>query len=200
MPISTKNINDKKVTKTSPMRMAQLELERFHRPLFDLERVKYPKFIPRLCYNDSGLGEKVIGLYPKEIYGGHDIYVEFCNKNNQPEDPNRTLWKWIYNPEFSTEYKKSDPHPATGDRRYIIPIEELVNVTELHAPKNTEEATEEETIEEKPKEELEFEDVPDANSDVPYESMTLRDYAAIQWKKPVSHKKWLNELVKQNQV
>lgn len=34
-----------------------------------------------------------------------------------------------------------------------------------------------------------------AGADLPYTKMSLRDYAAIQWKRPVSHKKWLNELI-----
>ena len=43
-----------------------------------------------------------------------------------------------------------------------------------------------------------FEDFVDVSADVPYDSMTLRDFAAIQWKKPVSHKRWLNELITKN--
>ena len=35
--------------------------------------------------------------------------------------------------------------------------------------------------------------------DSPYEKMTMRDYCAIQWKRPVSEKQWLNDLIKQEQ-
>ena len=31
--------------------------------------------------------------------------------------------------------------------------------------------------------------------DILYSEMTIADYAAIMWKKPVSNRQWLNELI-----
>ena len=180
MALSTKNIGDNKPRLSKREKI--LALMKDHQPLFDKEGISNPKFIPRLCYKQKG--EMIIGFYNMEITGGNDIYIEFCDRSFLPEDDKRTLYKWIFNPEYTTEYAKSDPHPATGDRRYLIPVAELINVTELHNTPTPE-------VEEKD----EFEELTDGVSDVPYDAMTLRDYAAIQWKKPVSCKKWLNELV-----
>lgn len=179
MAISTTNLSDNKPKLTKREKI--LALMNDHKPLFEKEGIQNPKFIPRLCYKHKG--ELIIGFYNMEITGGNDIYIEFCDRNFIPEDTKRTLYKWVFNPEYSSEYEKSDPHPATKDRRYLIPVNELINVTQLYnAPK---------VVQEK----LEFEDLNTEILDVPYDAMTLRDYAAIQWKKPVSYKKWLNELV-----
>lgn len=190
MAVKTKNLNG---VNGDYKRKLVLALMKHHEPLFEKECVNNPKFIPRLCYVHEN--EKIIGFYSKELYGGENIYIEFCNRNLEPEDPNRTLWKWIYNPEFATEYKMSDPHPDTKDRRYLIPVDELINVTELHSAKNTNTIVTKQPVSEKESEDLFIDESYGAGLDVPYEAMTLRDYAAIQWKKPVSQKVWLNELI-----
>lgn len=182
--LSTKDLSgsgNKPLTKRDKIKALALH----HKPLFEKEGVSNPKFIPRMCYAHKG--EKIVGFYAKEIYGEADIYTEFCSRDYDPEDPERTLWKWIYNPEYKTEYVQSDPHPATGDRRFLIPIDELISITALHKSMPKEE--EDEKI---------FIESPSAGEDVPYDAMTLRDYAAIEWQKPVSLKPWLNDLISNN--
>lgn len=188
MALSTKKLNPVSDNNSGKSKREKVQdLLKHHSELLKFEDVTNPKFIPRLCYKHKG--ELIIGFYKREIEGGVDIYIEFCDRNYMPEDPKRTLYKWYYNPEYHDEYELSEPHQSTGDQRYLIPIDELVNLNELYEEKIKKE--------EKPKIQTElFKDLPDPGSDVPYESMTLRDYAAIQWKKPVSLKKWLNEIIK----
>ena len=119
------------------------------------------------------------------MYKRQDLYTEFVSRDYEPEDPERRLWKWVYNDSYDEEYAKSDPHPTTGDKRYLIPIEELIEV---------------EVKQEVKQKEILFEPLPDANADVPFNAMTLRDYAAIQWKLPVSHKAWLNNLINDKDI
>lgn len=187
MGISTKKVNNPKNVKSKREKVSLLRKQ--HASLFSKEKILNPKFSPRMCYMLDG--ELVISFYDRELYGGADLYTEFCNRDYEQEEkggyPKGTLWKWIYNPEYRTEYKKSDLNAGINDVRYIIPIEELINVTELHSSVN------------KPSEEEEtLLDTPTAGEDVPYSSMTLRDYVAIQLKKPVSHKQWLNEIISKN--
>jgi hypothetical protein len=180
MAIST---TSKQEEKGPTKREKVLLLMEKHKPLFEKEGVTNPKFIPRMAYKHNG--ELIIGFYPKEMYGEQDIYTEFCSREYEPEDPERILYKWKYNPHYEEEYEASDPHPTTGDVRYLIPVDELINVAEEHKGE--------------PKDQPElFEEFDKKSSDVPYDAMTLRDYAAIQWQKPVSHKKWLNELITKN--
>lgn len=190
MAISTKKVIDESIEKK---REKILSLMHYHKPLFKKENVLNPKFIPRLCYPYKE--KKVVSFYPKELYGGVDIYIEFCDRDYVPEDSERTLWKWVYNPDYSTEYELSDPHPATKDRRYIIPVNDLINVTELYkelekVPIILSEAATLQHIED-----TMIAENMGTGSDIPYDALTLRDYAAIQWKKPVSYKPWLNELI-----
>ena len=189
MALSTKNLGNasSEAPKGKSKREKVQELLIHHKEILELEGVSNPKFIPRLCYKHKG--ELIIGFYKIEIEGGVDIYTEFCDRNFVPEDPKRTLYKWYYNPEYADEYELSDPHPSTGDRRYLIPIEELVNLNEVYETNLKKENTTEGIQTDL------FDTLPDPGSDIPYKAMTLRDYAAIQWKRPVSQKKWLNELI-----
>jgi hypothetical protein len=143
-------------------------------------------------------------LYRREIYGGKDVYIEFCDRDYIPQDPERTLWKWIFNPEFMTEYPKSDPHPTSGDQMYLIPISELVNISRLHYPERPLPQPTVAQLDISPKVESKEEEVPtqpslepvsESESDEPASNLTIRDYAAIHWMKPVSVKPWLNELI-----
>ena len=118
--------------------------------------------------------------------GGVDIYTEFVSKSNEPEDPERRLWKWPFNPEYDTEYEKSDPHPATGHIRYYIPVDELIDVAELHRDEVVQTT-------------LQLID-PTINAeadDAPINEMTIRDKIAIKWLEPISKKEWLNKLIKE---
>lgn len=191
MTLSTKDFskNPKKDTKKETTREKVAKLREKHEPLFHKEKMAdlcgdSPKFIPRMAYKHKG--ELVIGFYPREIYGNTDIYTEFVSRDYTPEDKQRRLYKWMFNSEYATEYELSDPHDATGDRRYLIPVDELVDVQEFHDDRETDET------------ETQVSELPDIDSDIPYDAMTLRDYAAIKWKKPVSHKKWLNTLITNN--
>tara|TARA_R110002153_G_scaffold34900_2_gene103939 strand:+ start:2954 stop:3514 length:561 start_codon:yes stop_codon:yes gene_type:complete len=176
--ISTKDLDN---TGGKPSKREKiLELKKKHTEIFKKEKVDYPKFIPRMAYKHDG--ELIVGFYPSEAKGGTDIYTEFVSRDYEPEDPERRLWKWIYNSNYADEYKCSEPHPTTGDKRFLVPIEELINVTELY----------EKQIQNKIED---FEDVPDQNSDLPIDGLTIRDFASIIWSEPVSHKAWLNKLI-----
>lgn len=207
MAIGTKSLSDTPIKNTGKTKREKVQNLRVkHEPLFVKEGAVNAKFIPRMAYKHNG--ELIIGFYDKEVYGGEDVYTEFCSRDYNPEDPERRLWKWKYNPEYKTEYELSEPHPGTKDRRFLIPIDELINVTELYNPKV--ETTPAPTVEVEadkpqiqPKEEESskistkslLDEVSSAGEDVPYSAMSLRDHAAIMWQKPVSKRKWLNELI-----
>ncbi len=186
--LKKKSGNATKTTLSKRERIKELMSE--HSVLFLKEGVKNPKFIPRLCYMHKG--QKIVGFYPSEIKGEQDIYAEFCDRNDVPEDPERTLYKWKYNAHYEEEYETSEPHPVTGDKRYLIPVDELLIVKNLHIHPVTTHALEENSPEV-------AELVISEDLDVPYSQMTLRDYAAIKWRKPVSSKRWLNELIMQTE-
>lgn len=163
------------------------KLREFHTATINELGVSHFFLLGKMSYLDKG--KKVISFFHSEISKGQDIFVEFTNRYNVPEFPDRTLYRWRFNPHFEEEYEKTDPHPVTGHIRYLVPTEEL---TYVKAPESTTSAPVVEPIEP-----IEFELV-DANTDLPLDQLTIRDLAAIMLKRPVSQKPWLNEIIKQS--
>lgn len=177
MSLSTKDpVNRKEKT---------LELFQEHAYKFELLDIGDPLFIPKCAYKPYGGSEHVIGFFLNEIKRGEDIYTEFASIELEPEDPNRTLYKWRYNPHYATEYATTEPN-AKGDVRYLVPVAELIKI----------EITKEDLIPKQQELFPDFDEIMDPNTDAPLSSLTIRDLAAIMLKKPVSQKKWLNDLIK----
>jgi hypothetical protein len=114
-------------------------------------------------------------LFPGELKSEKDIYIEKVSKEYEPEDPERTLYKWKYNPHYRDEYETKQIGP-TNDACYIVPFNELIKV-ELNNEAD------------------EF-DIPDPTEDLPISELTIRDLTAILTSKPVSLKPWLNKIIK----
>jgi len=158
------------------------KLREFHQPTFVEMGVPDAFFIPKMAYRPTGKSELYIGLFPSEVTRGIDLYIEFCSRENDPEFEDRGLYKWKYNAHFEEEYEKTDPVGAASNFRYLIPIAELIKIKTYD--QNQVAQTQ-----------IEF-DLPDANIDLPFDQLTMRDFAAIMLKKPVSKKQWLNEIIK----
>ena len=165
------------------------KLREFHQKTLDTIGVSDALFIPKMAYRPYGKTELHIAFFASEINKGEDVYVEFTSKELVPEDPERRLYKWRFNPHFEEEYEKTDPHPVTGHFRYLVPTEELVYI------KMVEETPVPPVIETIVPKEF---DLVDANTDLPLDQLTIRDLAAILLKRPVSQKPWLNEIIKQS--
>lgn len=160
------------------------ELIKHHQWKFDLLREDSPLFIPKCAYYPKGKNEHHIGFFPSEVRKGRDIYTEFTSIDLDPEDANRTLYKWRYNPHYEEEYDKTEI-VGNNQFRYLVPVSELVKI--------------EFDPEEKEPEQLalfpNFDQIMDPDADSPISQMTVRDLAAIMLNKPVSHKQWLNDII-----
>jgi len=161
------------------------DLKKLHEEKFQKLGLNNPLFIPRKCYIPMGEVDQVVSFFEQDFAKGKDIYTHFVSKGYDSEDSQNRLWKWTYNPYYATEYKKSDPHPDTGNVRFIVPVEELELIDDAYFNKNAP-ASVAFDIDEA---------IPNPNEDPLIEQMTIRDLAAILLKKPVSRKKWLNEIV-----
>lgn len=173
-------------------------LRMHHQEMFDELGISNALFFPKMAYVPKFGKEKVISFFPSEISRGQDIYTEFVSRDYNPEDPDRKLWVWKHNPFYETEYQTSEPHPVTGDVRYLIPIDELIqaNASEIEDEMDPNYVPWKEDDEPAS---LDFsKTLPDADlGDIPLSEMTMRDYAAIHLNKPVSRKKWLNDIINQ---
>lgn len=164
------------------------DLRKLHLEKFEKLKLTNPVFIPRICYIPMGESEQVVSFFEQDFKKGQDIYTHFVSKGYDSEDPKNRLWKWTYNPYYATEYKKSEPHPETGNIRYIVPVEELELIDDEYIQLATGSASES----------IVFDidqEIPNPNEDPLISDMTIRDLAAIMLKKPVSRKKWLNEII-----
>ena len=141
----------------------------------------------------------------------------------KPFHEDRVLCKYKINPHFAEEYeKKENINQNTGEPyfTYTVPLAEMIAVNldgrEMTYPMyekakespSKEEITIprlqnslvfpnfEEEYTKKPEQvkEITLEDIL-VGDDLPISNMTITDFAAIMWKKPVSNKIWLNSLI-----
>jgi hypothetical protein len=178
MSLSTKVTSSNRQEKTE-------ELIKFHDWKFKLLDEDNPLFIPKCAYCPKGKSELFIGFFASELKKNRDIYTEFTSIDLDPEDPDRNLYKWRYNPHFEDEYEKTDPG-ANGHFRYLVPVSELIKIEFEKTDLN---ATGPGTLF------PDFDEIMDPDADNMLSQITIRDLAAILLKKPVSHKKWLNDLI-----
>jgi hypothetical protein len=164
-------------------------MEEFHRSTFDALRIEEPFFIPKLFYKPTGLPEKCIALFASEVAKGLDVYTENADAENISLDPDRRLYKWRYNLNFREEYSSSE---SNGSIRYFIPVSELILI-KTNSPDIL--------LEEKAKgpEQIKLDlKVHVDQEDIFLSNATLRDFAAVILKQPVSNKEWLNELIQKS--
>lgn len=159
------------------------ELLKHHDWKFKLIQEDSPLFIPKCAYIPKGMNELHVGFFLSEVKKGKDIYTEFTSIDLDPEDPDRALYKWRFNPHYDEEYERTEPG-ANGHFRYLVPVSELVKI-EIEK----EEPTQASLF-------PDFDEIMDPDQDAPFNQITLRDLAAIMLNKPVSHKQWLNEIIK----
>jgi hypothetical protein len=120
MSLSTKTVSVNRQEKTE-------ELLKHHDWKFKLIQEENPLFSPKCAYVPKGMNEMHIGFFASEVKKARDIYVEFASIDLDPEDPDRTLYKWRFNPHFNEEYERTEPG-TNGHFRYLVPVSELVKI------------------------------------------------------------------------
>lgn len=177
-------------------------LREFHQPTFAKLGLVNPTLYGKLVYTPTGKSELYTSFFHSEISRGNDIYIEATTRDIVPEKEDRALYQWKFNPHFDEEYEKTaelDP----GKVRYLVPLSELI-VIKRYTPEEVNPTAKEEIILETDaeKEIIENSDfdfdspVKLTDKETPITEMTIRDFAAIILKKPVSKKEWLNEIIK----
>jgi hypothetical protein len=168
------------------------KLREYHQPYFDAAGISKAYFYPKLAYRPEGKDELYCGFFFSEMIKATDIYIEFSTINFETEDSERSLYVWKHNPHFEEEYEKTPPS-ANGAVRYLIPVAELTKVDKSTVMKKPE------VVEKKTIADVSV-SIGDPEVDCPLNAMTVRDLAAILLRKPVSQKKWLNDIVTQTKI
>ena len=160
------------------------DLYEYQMEKFMQEGVSEPLFIPKMAYKPSTKDEKHITFFASELERAEyydvpkNVYTEFISSEYIPEDAKRTLYKWVFNPHWRTEYDVIEATESIQER-YMIPVAELRIVQQAAAQK-----------------EIKLPALDLGPTDEPFNMLTIRDLAAIMLKKPVSNKQWLNEIIK----
>jgi len=153
----------------------------YHKSTFDALNIQNPFFVPCMAYKPYGKNELHISLFPSQLLKEKDIYTELINKEYDPDSETRTLYKWRHNKFWSEEYDSVEIENST-DRRYLVPLNELIPVEKPQSVIREFES---------------FEDIfNEEQEDILLSEMTIRDFAAIILRKPVSNKKWINQIIK----
>ena len=158
------------------------EMRKFHQKTFDELGVTNPFFICKLSYKHPSKDENIVALFLSEINKGVDVYIEFGDSMYTPQDPERRLYLYRYNPHFETEYEMVN---SGGVIRYLVPTSDLVHV------KNN--PPEEQKVESQTQNVLDIQEY--IEEDLPLRDATIRDLLAVMTNKPVSKKEWLNDLI-----
>jgi hypothetical protein len=183
-----------------------------------------PFFIIKTAFFQKGKFGRHVQFFESEVGKGEDIYVEFYDNvtdannvvtNVIPFSEDRQLFKYKYNPYFQEEYEKKEGISFKGDPylSFTVPVSELTAIMSdgSEITYNLYEKRKAEREAELPKQQNKLSVFPDfeqefspaveetASSqsveDAPFSELTIRDLAAIMLMKPVSNKKWLNDLV-----
>jgi len=178
------NTVDKPEDKREKLRL----LREFHKPVFEALGIPDALFIPKLAYKPAGMTEKAVAYFASEMAKGQDIYTEFADSEYDPQDSERRLYKWRFNHNYKEEYQLVE---SSGTFRYLVPVAELVLVKTNSPDILVEQAATKGNIQLK----LEEVSATPQREDLSLKDASLRDIAAILWKKPVSNKKWVNDLI-----
>lgn len=152
-----------------------------HQPVFESLGIPGALFFPKMAYRPRGKDELYVGFFGSEFKREADVYTEFVSSEYYPEDANRTLWVWRYNPHWEEEYETTEPNNL-GHVRYLVPVSELTKVS-LSKIKEQEDPF------------LSLGSSLVEEEDLTLDEMTIRDFATIMTGRALSHKPWLNKLI-----
>lgn len=197
--LATKNLNTvstKKLDATDRKRLIE-EIINYHEPAFELLDIEQAtQFYPKVSFMWSD--EPHISLFKKELSEPY-FYIELVNEDYTPKDSARSLYRFRGSPECINEYFGKKEMGTFGEYfRYFVPLHdfEKVDLKELLG-QNIEPVQSFEIKKEFDLKPMVFEETYDdeEETDALMSKLTIRDHAAIQWKLPVSNKKWLNNLI-----
>ncbi len=166
-------------------RTRMAELRKLHQPVFDEISQSDAFFVCKAPHYRSEVDRRIVQLYPSEIRNakGRDIFIEFTSLDYVPEEDPRMLRRWKYNPNWETDYQLLETKSKTGIKFYAVPVDEI--------PPFKIEKQQQMSFRDPEEDDIDF-----SVDDAELGEMSLRDFAAIMWKSPVSQRPWLNELIR----
>lgn len=176
-----------------PVRLKESRL--YHKELIERLHIDPKDFGIKSVYDEDGM--EGIPLFGNEFLTEKGYYFEMITKNMEFM-PDRQVYKVSRNEEFEKEYMKVSKEIPGVSPRYLVPVAELrpVDLQSVIISKESAVLSSDEILNKNKKKTFSDSDFNVSLEDAPYSEMTIRDYIAIHTGRPVSLKKWLNELVK----
>ena len=181
--------------KIRPVRLS--EARQYHKDLIERLGISPNDFNIKVPWKDR-YGRDCVLLFDSEFLKEKGFYFEMADSNlNFHED--RKVYKVSRNTNYKDEYEKYESiYNGEVKVKYIVPFEELrpIDAQSVYITKGAAISSSEEILAENRKKTFTSPVNTVTLEDAPYMEMTIRDYMAIQTGKPVSLKRWLNELIK----
>lgn len=161
--------------------------------------VAKPYHVQKVCYKPKDKIERIIRMFPSELTRG-DVYIELVDFEYNPLFTPRRLYKLTHRGDFAAVYESVE---GASGQSFIVPFSALSLVVDLGAavpsipaPWDTPRFT---SSTEPTPSELKFDSEEEeiGEVDAHYNTMTIRDYYCITQNVPLSHKSWLNNLIKE---
>ncbi len=174
------------------------EFMEFWKDYFIKMKISNPTFIVKLGYNAKQFTDTTscLRFFPSELRSIQGIYIEFVNFKNEFYHKNkRVLYRLAYNPAWEEDISRYVPvKTPAGHTTYVVRIDDLEICSEYYNKKNTPEPILTPTMLGELTETLKLEDLEDGK----VSSLTIRDLFCILHKKPLTSKKWLNDLINES--
>ena len=172
------------------------ELIEPHAEYLDSINVKRNQFKGKVKFFSKTANEEVISLFPSELKNEEGIYLEFTSDQLIPSTEERDLYYLPYNEYWAEEYPKNTYIEKIQEYTYLVPTNLLTKVDKT-IKKNPSQILKSNTPKDENQTSLFDSDfLIDFDEDLMFNQMTVRDFAAIIWKQPVSQREWLNELIR----
>lgn len=159
------------------------ELKEHHQSYFDSIGESKARFTAKMLYGNP---EKSKFFY-SEIGNDSPLYVEFVTRDYVPQAA-RNLYVYKFRADYDSFFIKEQTE--SGLEMYVVPFENFTKV-----------ASDEEPVKQlgiaQGSLDLDF-DIINPDEDCPMDNITLRDWASILLRVPVSRKEWLNKLIKES--
>lgn len=167
----------------------------YHQQLLDDLGVDRIDFHIKMAFYARGKEGQYVGIFDSEFKREKGLFFELVNKDNDPIDEERTVYRIPPSSSFAEEYEQ------TEKGSYLVPLEEIRSINkQAVAISKADAVTANDNIniyhQGQQKQVTTAYKAPNLMEDAPYSEMTIRDYITIHTGKPVSTKTWLNDLIK----
>ena len=166
------------------------EARDYHQGLIDELGLTRDNFQIKMLFYNKGI--QVVGIFASEFRKEKGLYFEFVDRDLQPVDANRIVYKVSFSDSYIDEY------PVTEKGSYMVPVDELRAVSDIAVAINGKSAVPEQSFKDaglKPPTPAPIQKPQDSLEDERFSEMTIRDYVAIMTGNPVSKREWLNTLI-----